>query len=558
MRGRSPGPWLRARGREVRAWLALSVGLGVVAGLAVIAQAGLIAHVVHVTLIDHAPLAHLAGAFSMLVAAVALRAVADWGRQAAGIGAAARVRRRVRADLVDRLGRLGPGFVAGHHSGAIATRVVEQVDALDGYFARFLPQVALAVLVPLLVLAAVSTQDWLAALLLLASAPLIPLFMALVGMGAEQLNRRQFEIVRRLSGHFLDRVRGLSTLRLFGAAPRAVDEVAAAADAYRQRSMRTLRVAFLSSAVLEFFSSVAIAVVAIYVGFGLLGYLDFGPAPRLTLFSGLFVLLLAPEFFQPLRSLAQHFHDRASARAAAADLLEILGAPAAAWPDAPPGSSRPRALRLAGVDAAYPDGTPVLRGIDLDIAVGSRVAVTGPSGCGKTTLLQVVAGFMAPAAGRVELEGRPAGIPGDVAWMGQRTFLLQATIADNIRLARPGASDEEVRAAAEAAGAGDFLPRLPAGLDTPVGERGYGLSGGQARRVALARVFLSDARVLLLDEPTASLDGASEDRVLAALDRLAASGRTLLIATHHARVRALADRVLVIGHGRLVEEPAGA
>lgn len=554
--GNEAGRWLTARAAGVRGWLGLAVAAGLAGGVAVIVQAGLLAAIAHDTIVEGRPPAALVPAFAGLVAAVLVRSGADWARQAAGTAAAARVRMRVRAELLEHVGRLGPVRLADIHSAGLASRLVERVDALEGYFARFLPQAALALAVPLAIAATVLVLDWLAAALLVLAAPPIPVFMALIGMGAERLSRRRFQAVERLAGHFLDRVRGLTTLRLFGATERAVAEVASVSDDYRRQSMGTLRLAFLSSAVLEFFAAVAIAMVAIYVGFGLLGYVQFGPAPALTLFSGLFVLLLAPEFFQPLRALAQHYHDRAAALAAAADLADVLERPAPAPPPAASAPAAAGAVTLAGVHAGFAGRGPVLAGVDLALAPGERVVVVGPSGAGKSTLLHVVAGFVGADAGRVRVSGQAPGAAGAVGWLGQRPFLARASVADNIRLGRPGATDAEVAAAARAADVDEFLGRLPAGLASRVGERGHGLSGGQARRVALARAFLSNARVLCLDEPTASLDAASEERVLGALGRLAASGRTLLIASHHPRVQALADRVVRLDAGRIAPAPA--
>ena len=549
--GRSdrPASWLRARTGELRGWLTLAIAAGLVATAATVAQAGLIAWLVQAALVAGSGLEELIPALAALVGAALVRALADGARQSAGIAASTRVRRRLRTELLEHIGRLGPVRLADVPSGALAGRVVEQVDALDGYFARFLPQCALAVLAPLIILAVVLSQDWIAALLLAISAPLIPLFMALVGMGAERLNRAQFETMQRLAGHFADRVRGLRTLRLFHAAGTARADVAHASEAYRTRSMRTLRVAFVSSAVLEFFAAVAIATVAIYIGFGLLGYLDFGPAPQLTLFSGLFVLLLAPEFFQPLRGLAQNYHDRAAALGAAPDLMELLArqAPVTTQTPAPvaahaahPGSG----VSVHGLTLAHPGRGVVVRDLSFEAPAGSCVVLTGPSGCGKSTVLHALAGFIDPAAGDVRVAGAAPGQPGVCGWVDQRPFVRHASIAENIRLGRPDATDAEVHAAAEAAGVLDFAGTLPAGLDTALGERGHGLSGGQAQRVALARAFVSTAPVLLLDEPTAGLDADAETAVIDSLAQLTAAGRTTIVATHHPRLRAAADRTV--------------
>ncbi|MCP1367982.1 ATP-binding cassette domain-containing protein, partial [Halomonas sp. BBD48] len=354
------------------------------------------------------------------------------------------------------------------------------------------------VVLPLIILCVVLWLDWLAALFLLLAAPLIPLFMALVGMGAERLNREQFLAVTRLAGHFLDRVRGVTTLQLFNRTERSVDEVFTAADDYRQRSMRTLRIAFLSSAVLEFFASVAIAVVAIYIGFGLLGYISFGPADELTLFSGLFVLLLAPEFFQPLRTLSQHYHDRAAPLGAADALVKLPKRPAPAEPvpaevSETEGQASGSRVDLENVVVSYPERGRVLGPLDLVIEPGECLAVTGPSGTGKSTLLHLLGGFVTPAEGSYEVS--PAA---PIAWMDQRPWLVKGSLADNLRLAAPDADEARLYDAVRQAGLGALIDTLPDGLDTSLGERGLGLSGGQAQRLALARVFLSQAPLVLL------------------------------------------------------------
>jgi ATP-binding cassette subfamily C protein CydD len=442
-------------------------------------------------------------------------------------------------------------------SGELAAKLSDQVDALDGYFARYLPQMQVAVLVPLAILLTAYTLDWLAATFLLLSAPLIPLFMALVGMGAERLNRDQFLALQRLSGQFIDRVRGLTTLRLFGRTEDAAAGITRGADEYRIRSMRVLRVAFLSSAVLEFFASVAIAVVAIYVGFGLLGYIDFGPAPALTLFNGLFVLLLAPEFFQPLRTLAQHYHDRATALGAAEQLAELdtdspagndVGASDRPVAAKPPGTAPGQVVTVDALTVARPGRGPVIRAPKLNASRGERILIEGPSGSGKTSLLEAIAGLLPAQSGHIH---RHADSQQAVGWLAAPPHVARASLAENIRLGHPDADDAAVLAAAERAGVMEFAARLTAGLDTPVGERGQTLSGGQAQRLALARAFASPAPLILLDEPTAALDAATERYVLGAIDALAAEGRALIIASHDQVLRTHADHIYRIRDGVL-------
>ncbi len=543
---RQAARWLAGLAVTERRRLGLAVVAGGLATLATLGQLALLARFVDGLLADGRPPAELVLLPLGMLVLLAWRALALFTQETLGQAASLRLRARVRGELLDHLARLGPAWLGARHSASLASQLVEQVEALDGYIARFRPQLVLAVIQPLMVLAAVVWLDWLAALFLLLSAPLIPLFMALVGMGAERLNREQFAAVARLSGHFIDRVRAVTTLQLFGRTRAATAEVHAAADDYRRRSLRTLRLAFLSSAVLEFFASVAIAVVAIYVGFGLLGYVDFGPAPRLTLFSGLLVLLLAPEFFQPLRSLAQHYHDRAAALGAARELAGLFEAePAAVRGEAPAEAvSQGGLMELAAATVAHPGRGRVLGPLDLRLAPGEVMTVTGPSGAGKSTLLQLLAGFVGPGEG-----SRRSGTGVRIAWMDQRPLLIQGSLADNLRLAAPAADDAALNRALARAGLGELLADLPAGLDTPLGERGAGLSGGQAQRLALARVFLSDASLVLLDEPTASLDADTQARVAEALAALAGEGRCLVIATHQPALMALADRRLALRDG---------
>ena len=557
-----------APGPAARAWLArlaagehrhhrLALLAGGAVGVATLVQMALLAGLISALLVDERALGELAPWFAGLAATICLRALAQWGQEVAGQAASLGIRRRARAELLDHLERLGPVRLTRHHGAGLAQRLVDQVEALDGYFSRYLPQQALAVAVPLMILAVVAWLDWLAALFLLVSAPLIPLFMALVGMGAERLNREQFVAVARLAGHFIDRVRGITTLQLFGRTAQATREVEAVADDYRRRSMRTLRLAFLSSAVLEFFASVAIAVVAIYVGFALLGYIAYGPADELTLFTGLLVLLLAPEFFQPLRSLAQHYHDRAAALGAAAGLVALLREAPDEGRGAHPFSTavteaatnaepaRPVApeslLELDNVTLCHVGRGRVLGPLELRLTRGETLVVTGPSGAGKSSLLQLMAGFLAPTEGQRRLAADAR-----FAWLDQRPLIIQGSLADNLRLAAPQASDGQMREALSRAGLAALLDCLPEGLATSLGERGEGLSGGQVQRLALARVFLSPAPLVLLDEPTASLDAQTEARVIEALKQLAAEGRTLVIATHHPALLSLADRRLAL------------
>ncbi|WP_110687242.1 thiol reductant ABC exporter subunit CydD [Salinicola aestuarinus] len=543
-----PRAWLKQQTHGVERWYRGAVGCGLIAGAATLAQMGGLAWTVDRLVTYHASLEQTFGGVAVIVIAVMVRAIAQAGQERCGLECGLRVKQRVRRRVLETLAALGPVRLASRHSAGLASQVVDQVEALEGYYARFLPQMVVAALVPLIYLVAVLWLDWLAGIWLLIAAPVIPLFMALIGMGAQRLNEAQFQAVTRLSGHFLDRVRGITTLKLFGLGERSVTEVEAVAHDYRRRSLKTLRVAFLSSAVLEFFAAVSVAVVAIYIGFGLLGYINYGPAGSLNLFSGLFILLLAPEFFQPLRTLSQHYHDRASALGAAEGLQTLLAEGESLTPQEEAGLTLAgdEAVRLERVELRHAGRDRLLGPVTLSVKRGEVIALVGPSGSGKSSLLQLMAGFVAPDGGKLAVQRTPG-----VGWMDQRALIVQGTLAENLRLVAPEASDTQLQEALTQAGLARWLAASDRGLETPLGERGVGLSGGEGQRLALARLFLSSAPLLLLDEPTAALDAVTEREVIAGLQRLVAHGRTLIVATHHSEIMAMADRVYAIEGGTL-------
>ena len=550
--------WLKSLSADARGPLRAAVIAGSLAGLFTIVQMGLMAAIIAAVLVKDQPIMSVTGWFAALIGAVLLRGLAQGLQTRFAAHGSARIQHEVRKQLLASWADAGPVRLMDTSAGTLAREWLDHVAALHGYFARFQPQMWLAVISPLLILVVVFRLDWLAGTFLVLSAPLIPLFMALVGMGAESVNQRHFETVARLSGFFLDRVRGLTTLQLFGQTASAAEAIRQRSDQYRRLTMETLRIAFLSSAVLEFFSSVAIAVVAIYIGFGLLGSIQYGPATELTLFSGLFILLLAPEFFQPLRQLSQHYHDRASALGAARLLLDRLQAtrgqrPGAAPEEAPQPGPNGAAIALNGVSLTFPDGRPGLIDVSLTVPAGSITVITGPSGGGKSTLLHVIAGFLKPDSGTVSVLGQAPGRK-PFGWLGQSPFLLQGSWADNLRLVAPDATDADIHAALNRVGLGRLIAGRPEGIHSRVAESGAGLSGGQARRLSLARCFLADYPLILLDEPTAGLDQASERQIIDALTELAHRGRTLVISTHHAAVLAMANQLCSVHAGRIHHE----
>ncbi|WP_462322040.1 thiol reductant ABC exporter subunit CydD, partial [Halochromatium sp.] len=419
-------------------------------------------------------------------------------------------------------------------------------------------------LIPLAILIVVLPLDWLSALIMLVTAPLIPVFMILIGSGVERLNQQLWKDLARMGAHFLDVIQGMTTLKLFNASRREAEVIARISDDYRASTMRVLRVAFLTSAVLELFSTLGIAIIAVFIGFRLyqleLPIPDLIGPPEISFVTGFFILLLAPEFYAPLRNLGTHYHGRMEAIAAAERLVAVMDTELPPRPKqvATLGAESPLHLRFEDVSFSYEPGRPALAGTHLEIKPGERVALVGPSGAGKTTVANLLLGFIRPESGRILIDDQELqSLDIDdwrrrLAWLPQHPRLFQGSIADNIRLGLPDATLDAVRDAATRARAAEFIDRLPRGYDTPVGERGAGLSGGQIQRVALARAFLRDARLVILDEATASLDPASEALVQRAVDQLA-EGRSMLVIAHRLSTVRNADRILVIDSGRIVE-----
>jgi ATP-binding cassette subfamily C protein CydD len=551
--------WLQQLGKQEKRWVWLSVAAGIGIGLMLVVQAHLLARVVDGTLFSGQSLAQHTPLLLMLLAALLFRALLGVVKEWAGQQASIRIRRSLRGLLLNHINRLGPAYTGDQRSGELSSILLEQVEALDGFFARYLPQMALAAMLPLVILAFIFPVNWAAGLIFLITAPLVPLFMALVGTRAAEANRRNFAALSQLGSHFHDVVQGIVTLKLFDRSRAQVEVIEAGADEFRQRTMQVLRLAFLSSAVLEFFASISIAVVAVYLGFSFLGHLDFGywDAP-VNLYQGLFILLLAPEFYLPLRELGTHYHARQEAVAAADKLRELLEAtPKAIAGEGAGLDATVHQISLEGAGLTYPGRqTPVFTGVNLTLQRGRIVALVGPSGAGKSSLLQVLLGFRQLSEGQVKVNQTPLDMVGSyawleqVAWVSQHTTLFPGSLRDNLLLAAPEASEHALYLALEQANALEFVQRLPDGLDTTVGELGSGFSGGQIQRLALARAFLKDAPVLLLDEPTANLDRDSEQLVLESLQTLCA-GRLVLMLTHRRSSMLRADEVWQLENGQL-------
>ncbi|GLR64792.1 thiol reductant ABC exporter subunit CydD [Marinospirillum insulare] len=543
--------WLRQlAATESKALLATRL-VGLTLTLTLMAQLALMAWLINEVIVNQQPLTQLVTGFFCLLLLLVIRSGLQVVQDLTGQAAANRIRLKVRQQLLEQLALLGPVHLTNESAAGISSQWLEQVDALQNYFARYLPQMTLSVVSPLFILILTFYLDWVAGMFLLISAPLIPVFMALVGMGAERLNQQHFVLLKRVSGQFLDRVRGLTSLQLFGLSQQATQDVAYAADEYRRINMRTLKLAFLSSAVLEFFSSVAIAAVAMYIGFGLLGYLTWGPTAQLTLFSGLLILLMAPEYFQPLRVLAQFYHDRASALGAADSLVDLLETPAQtnSLPlDNNPQPTHPLAIQAKDLTLSYPGRGQVLAPLSFTLNQGELLLLTGRTGSGKSSLLHLIAGFMQPTSGQLLVKGKNPGSE-PLIWMHQQAFIINASWAENLRLAAPNASEAAMLRAIDAVGLTPLLAQQKDGLNTLLLERGKSLSGGQAQRLALARALLTPSKLVLLDEPTASLDAISRQQIYATLKQLKEQGCTLIIASHEPELIALADQQIQLASG---------
>ncbi|MGM7441147.1 thiol reductant ABC exporter subunit CydD [Streptomyces tunisiensis] len=533
-------PRLLRYARATRGFLAAVVGLGAVGAGLVVAQAMLIAEIVVGSFQDGRPAGDLRTPLLLLVATAAGRGLVGWLTELAAHRASAAVKSELRGRLLDQATALGPGWLDGQHTGSLVTLATRGVDALDGYFSRYLPQLGLAVVVPAAVLARIVTEEWVSAAIIVGTLPLIPVFMVLIGWATQNRMDRQWLLLSRLSGHFLDVVAGLPTLKVFGRAKAQAESIRTITAEYRRATMRTLRIAFISSFALELLATLSVALVAVTIGMRLVhGELD--------LYTGLLILILAPEAYLPLRQVGTQYHAAAEGLGAAEEIFTVLETPV---PTEGEGTVPQGALAFQNVTVRYPGRiSDAVTDVSFTVAPGETVALVGPSGSGKTTLLSAALGFVRPDAGRVSVGG--ADLTGlglaewhcRVAWVPQRPHLYAGTIAENVRLARPDADDAAVRRALRDAGALDFVDALPHGAGTVLGEDGAGLSAGQRQRLALARAFLADRPVLLLDEPTAALDGATEAEVVAAVRRLT-EGRTVLLVVHRPALLAVADRVV--------------
>jgi ATP-binding cassette subfamily C protein CydD len=534
--------------------LLLTVILGMVGAAMTIVQMTILSRIVDRVFLAHQDLGRVELLLLLLLGVIAAHAGLVWAREVSGRLAAIHAKSELRGRLFAHLLQLGPAYSRGERTGELVATAVEGVERLDAYVSRYLPQMFLSVLVPLLIAAYILTVDWISALLLLVTAPIIPLLMILVGSHAEEHMKRQWLALSRMSAHFLDAVQGLPTLKLFGGSKAEHERIARISERFRERTLKVLRLAFLSGMILEFMTAVAIGVVAVMLGIRLLdGGISFEHA--------FLVLLLAPEFYRPLHELGVHRHAGMEGRAAATRIVEILQTPIpfntraeSSWRPA-----SPLTITFQDVTFTYPGGDrPALSAINLTLPAGARTALVGRSGAGKSTLVNLLMRFIDTDSGRIIVNGFPlADLPIEiwrkyVALVPQRPYLFNGSVRENILLARPTASEQEIVQAAELAGAATFIEQLPQGYDSTIGEQGARLSAGQAQRLAIARAFLKDAPLLILDEPTSSLDPESEAHIREAL-ALLMRDRTVLVIAHRLNTITSAEQIAVLDSGSLVE-----
>ncbi len=556
-------PRLLRYAAAARGYLVLAVATGLVAVVLILAQAGLLAHALASAALGTGARA-LAGTLGLLLAVLAARALTSYGGELAALRAAAAVKSQLRRKLTAHLVRLGPAWLGGQQAGELAALSSKGLDALDPYFARFLPQLVLAVVVPVAVLIRVALADWISALIIAVTLPLIPVFTVLVGLQTRARTQRQWQLLARLGGHFLDVVQGLPTLKLFGRDQAQADVIHEVTDEYRSATMATLRIAFLSALVLELSAALATALVAVEIGLRLL-------AGHVSYQTALLVLLLTPEAYLPLRAVGAQFHASMEGVTAAGRVCDILDEPLPARLSSvtpvPPNLSQ-QTIQLNAVTLAYDARQrAALDHVSCSIRPGDRIVLTGPSGAGKSSLLALLLRFVAPAEGRITVSQE--GVDGadavdiagldlaawrrQIAWVPQHPHLFDGTVASNIALGQPDATAAGIARAAAAAGAAEFIEALPGGYQATLGERGARLSAGQRQRIALARAFLRDAPLLLLDEPVAHLDPITAGQIMDTIGRLMA-GRTVVLVTHRQAwpARGAAGRELRLDQGRLV------
>jgi len=556
---RSLNKWLKQQSKLAKRWLMIAISLGVLSSMFLIAQAALLASILHQLIIENVDKSELVGHFAGLALSVVGRAGCTWGREIAGYRCGEQIRVYIRQLILDKLRELGPAYIKGKPAGTWATLLLEQVEDMQDFFSRYLPQMSLSVLIPFTILVVVFPVNWAAGLIFLLTAPLVPMFMALVGMKAADANRKNFKALQRLSGHFYDRLQSMTTIRLFDRTSSETEVLKGASEVFRTRTMDVLKIAFLSSAVLEFFTSISIAMTAVYFGFTYIGELNFGHyGVGITLFAGLFILILAPEFYQPLRDLGTFYHAKQQAVGAAESIVEFLETDITKVKSGDTQLAPAQGINIEAQDLKVlsPEGVQLVGPISFALNTRHSTALVGPSGAGKTSLINAILGFM-PYEGSLKINGfelRDLDLTSwrkTISWVGQNPLLLHGSIRDNVTLGKQDITDQMVQNALDQSFASEFVNEH--GLDYMISDRSGGLSVGQSQRLALARAMIQDGQFWLLDEPTASLDTRSEQLVMKGINSNIES-RTALLVTHQLAPLQSVDNILVMRDGGLVEQ----
>ncbi|MDH5929389.1 cysteine/glutathione ABC transporter permease/ATP-binding protein CydD [Vibrio lentus] len=556
---RSLNKWLKQQSKLAKRWLMIAISLGVLSSVFLIAQAALLASILHQLIIENVDKSELVGHFAGLALSVVGRAGCTWGREIAGYRCGEQIRVYIRQLILDKLRELGPAYIKGKPAGTWATLLLEQVEDMQDFFSRYLPQMSLSVMIPFIILVVVFPVNWAAGLIFLITAPLVPMFMALVGMKAADANRKNFKALQRLSGHFYDRLQSMTTIRLFDRTNAETEVLKGASEVFRTRTMDVLKIAFLSSAVLEFFTSISIAMTAVYFGFTYIGELNFGHyGAGITLFAGLFILILAPEFYQPLRDLGTFYHAKQQAVGAAESIVEFLETDITKVKSGNTQLDPAQGINIEATDLKVlsPEGVQLVGPISFALNTRQSTALVGPSGAGKTSLINAILGFM-PYEGSLKINGVElrdldlASWRKTISWVGQNPLLLHGSIRDNVTLGKHDIADQVVESALEQSFASEFVNEH--GLDYMISDRSGGLSVGQSQRLALARAMIQDGQFWLLDEPTASLDTRSEQLVMKGINSNIES-RTALLVTHQLAPLKSVDNILVMRDGGLVEQ----
>lgn len=553
--------WLRTQQTPIKKLLNLNILLAGISSVILVAQTWLLANLLHHLIMLHTDRDELIPHFSGLIITFGLRAFILWLREKIGFKCGQQLRNHIRQQILDKIHQVGPAVINNKPAGSWATLMLEQVENLHNFYARYLPQQMLSVIVPVVILIAVFPLNWAAGLVLLITAPLIPIFMILVGLAATDSSQRNMATLARLSGQFLDRLRGLETLRLFDRTSEQTEQIEQRTEDFRKTTMDVLKMAFLSSAVLEFFTSISIAIMAVYFGFSFLGQIEFGAYgdTSMTLFVGFFCLILAPEFYQPLRDLGTYYHDRSAAIGAADAIVEFLEqAEITSHAKEPviPNMQSAVEIQAENFIVLSPQGAPLTQALNFKLAAQSHTALVGQSGAGKTSLMNALLGFL-PYQGSLKINGTELNQLDlsqwrrHIAWVGQNPLLLQGTIKENLLLGEIQADNEEIEQALIQAHAKEFTNKL--GMDCEIKDGGVGVSVGQAQRLAIARALLRKGQLLLLDEPTASLDAQSENQVLQTLNKISQKQTTLMI-THRIEDLKQCDQILVMQQGKIIQQ----